>query len=634
MSADIADRLRALARDHLEGRSTLQGYRRQRAQLLDRLVASAPGASPDATQPRAAVQPGEGARSLSRAAEPLAAQARAPEPRAAAHPAEVTQPRAAALATPADTGRSGPPPLHEGTGRGRIAGYGALALLLAVSAGFLLWRHHLHGLAALHAADTGTNAGAESEPPGQADPIRTLLQPLLESSDWSDARLLALNEALLEAGRPRIEAVRDTDWFDAVLDSVRSRLLQQQALAGAPLTPDRSPLAALAVTLGIDLTATAGPNRLASVGAEGESRHASSPDSPQVATRVVARERAGGPAIAPGRSAPESFSRAKTESSATPGHTPPPASNHPVTASEEGTAEGTAEVPGPSPAAAGGSAATPPAAASASAATSAPSAAQKKTSAHREYPACSAALSEVRLNYCQDFLDSGDPAPLLVLIPSGSFMMGNGDAPAESPVHRVTLTHDFAMSAYEVSQSEFQLYCRTVGKDCPQQPWTRGDYPVVNVSWREAQDYAKWLSAATHHRYRLPTEAEWEYAARAGRTGLYPSGDSLSPTDAYFSMGQTLSTPAPRSMRFNANAWHLMHMVGNVREWVEDAWSPTFAGAPDDGSARSQGDPGMKVVRGGCYADPAIKLRLTTREALAADTRDRCTGIRLVREIQ
>ena len=632
MSADIADRLRALARDHLEGRSTLQGYRRQRAQLLDRLVASAAGTLPEATQPRAAVQPGEGARSMSRAAEPLAARARAPEPRAAAHPAEVTQPRAAALAAPADTGRSGAPPLHEGNGRGRVAGYGALVLLLVVSAGFLLWRQHSHVLAAPHTADTGTSAGAGSEQPGQTDPIRALLQPLLESPDWSDARLLALNEALLEAGRPRIEAVRDTDWFDAVLDSVRSRLLQQQALAGAPLTPDRSPLAALAVTLGIDLAATAGPNRVASVGAEGETRHASSAGSPQVAARVVARERAAGPAIAPGTRGAESPSHSKTESSAAPGQTPP-AGNHPVTASGEGTAEGTAEVTGPSPAAAAGSATNPPAAASASAATSAPSAAQK-ISAHHEYPACSAALSEVRLNYCQDFLDSGDPAPLLVLIPSGSFMMGNSDAPAEGPVHRVTLAHDFAMSAYEVSQSEFQLYCRTAGKDCPEQPWTRGDYPVVNVSWHEAQDYAKWLSAATHHRYRLPTEAEWEYAARAGRTGLYPSGDSLSPTDAYFSMGQTLSAPAPRSMRFNTNAWHLMHMVGNVREWVEDAWSPTFAGAPDDGSARSQGEPGMKVVRGGCYADPAIKLRLTTREALAADTRDRCTGIRLVREIQ
>ncbi|HEX5462154.1 MAG TPA: formylglycine-generating enzyme family protein [Steroidobacteraceae bacterium] len=639
MSADIADRLRAIARDHLEGRSTLQGYRRLRAQLLDRLVASASGASPDATQPRATVQAGEGARSLSRAAEPAAAQLRASEPRAAAHPAEVTQPRAAALATATDGDRSGPPSLRQGAGRGRVAGYGALVILLASSIGFLFWRHHSHGFATPHAGDTGggTSAAAGSEPAGHTDPIRALLQPLLESPDWSDARLLALNEALLEAGRPRIEAVRDTEWFDTVLDSVRSRLLQQQALAGTPLTPDRSPLAALAVTLGIDLTATADLNRVASVGAQGETGHASSAGSPQaaprVASRVVSREKTGGPALAPGTSGAETSSPAKTESSATPRHISPAAGNHLVTASGEGTAEGAASGTGEGLAAAEASEATSPAAASANATTSAPSAGQK-TSAHHEYPACSAALSEVRLNYCQDFLDSGEPAPLLVLIPSGSFMMGNSDAPAEGPVHRVTLAHDFAMSAYEVSQSEFQLYCRTAGRDCPQQPWTRGDYPVVDVSWREAQDYAKWLSAATHHRYRLPTEAEWEYAARAGRTGLYPSGDSLSPTDAYFSMGQTLSAPAPRSMRFNANAWHLMHMVGNVREWVEDAWSPTFAGAPDDGSARSQGDPGMKVVRGGCYADPAIKLRLTTREALAADTRDRCTGIRLVREIQ
>jgi formylglycine-generating enzyme required for sulfatase activity len=599
MSADPADLLRALARDHLEGRSSLESYRRRRAQLLNALVPSAAGASPEATQPRAAAQ----------AAESASSQARAAQARATAHPAEVTQPRAALATAPADARPSTTPPSQQAAGLGRKVGYGTLALVLAIAVGFLVWRHHLQSVPATQAAATSAG-GAESG--AQTDPIRALLEPLLESPDWSDARLLALNESLLEAGRARIDAVRDTEWFDAVIDSVRSRLLQQQALANAPLTPDRSPLAALAVTLGIDLSAIAGTGHVAAVGAQGETSHPTAAAAP-VAPRVA-------------NAAPAS-AHAKTEAASTPEHTSAAASAHAASAPE-----GSSDTTRPASTAAASAATTPPAAAVASASTPAPTASQK-SSVHHEYPACSAALSQVRLNYCQDLLDSGAPAPLLVVLPSGSFMMGNSESAAESPVHRVTLAHGFAMSAYEVSQSEYERYCRTAGTACPQQPWTRGDDPVVNVSWRDAEDYAKWLSAATHERYRLPTEAEWEYAARAGRTGLYPSGDTLSPTDAYFSMGATLTAPAPRSMRFNANAWHLMHMVGNVREWVEDAWNPTFAGAPDDGSARLQGDADMKVVRGGCYADAAIKLRLTTREALAADTRDRCTGIRLVREI-
>ena len=635
MSADIADKLRALTRDHLEGRSSLQSYRRLRAHLLNGLVASAAGTVPDATKPRATLQAGASVPSAPRGAQPPAAQSAATQPpapppvpqspvaqppvaQAARHPAEVTQPRASA-ASAGDTDTSGPTSSGKGMSVGPIAGYAALALVLAFAVLFFVWRRHSAALGAPHAAATrdGTSTGEPTEPHGQTDPIRALLEPLLESPDWSDSRLVALNEALLEAGKSRIDVVRDTDWFDAVLDSVRSRLLQQQALASTPLTPDRSPLAALAVTLGIDLTAPPGPDHVAAAGTERETQPSNAAAPPQTASRVKTSERTGEQARVPqGMGGTGTLAHVKSESSTPSAQSAGRAGPVPVPAPREGSSR----IPAPGPAA---SAEATPAVASAS----------SPAAGHHPYPACSAALSEVRLNYCQDYLDSGDPAPLLVLIPGGSYMMGSSESAAEGPVHRVTLAHDFAMTAYEVSQSEFQRYCRAAGKDCPSQPWTRADDPVVNVSWRDAQDYAKWLSGATHQRYRLPSEAEWEYAARAGRTGLYPSGDALSPTDAYFSMGETLSAPAPRSMRFNANAWHLMHMVGNVREWVEDAWNPGFGGAPADGSARSQGDSGMKVVRGGCYADAAIKLRLTTREPLAADARDRCTGIRLVREV-
>lgn len=609
MSADIADKLRALARDHLEGRSSLEAYRRLRAQLLDSLLAPAAGPAPEATQPRAASPPGAMTQ---------------PRPRAATRE-DVTQPREAI--PPTNTRRAGAAPGSSGTTArvGRIAGYAGFGLLLACTAALLLWRHHSRTLASSSATTAGS-AGMRSD--RLTDPVRALLQPLLEHPDWSDARLVALNEALLEAGQPRIDAVRDTDWFDAFVQSVRSRLREQQALAGAPLTPDSSPLAALAVTLGIDLAIPAGTAHVPPGHAARDSREPGiaaprvpgpgsstreARESPKGAQQAAQGGKAAGKPVGKPRSSPARLEVAEPSSAA------------PVTASSHAA--------GVSPSVRSVSAAsqaTQPASAQGAPTSAKPRAA----SPPRKYPACSAALSQERLNYCQDFLASGEPGPLLAVIPRGSFMMGNSEVAEERPVHRVTLSYDFAMSVYEVSQSEFQLYCRKAGKVCPPQPWNRGDDPVVNVSWNSAQDYVRWLSRATHQKYRLPTEAEWEYAARAGQTGLYPSGHSLSPTDAYFSMGATLTAPAPRSMRFNANAWHLMHMVGNVREWVADAWSPTFSGAPVDGSARERGAPGIRVVRGGCYADPAIKLRLTTREPLPANTRDRCTGIRLVREIR
>jgi len=155
----------------------------------------------------------------------------------------------------------------------------------------------------------------------------------------------------------------------------------------------------------------------------------------------------------------------------------------------------------------------------------------------------------------------------------------------------------------------------------------------VNVTWDDARAYTAWLSSVTHHRYALPTEAQWEYAARAGRTGLFPSGDTLSPTDAQYSMLAKQTAAARRSQKFNANAFRLLHTVGNVREWVDDAWKQNFAGAPADGSAATATQPAQHVVRGGSYTDGAARLRLSMREGLPAATRDVTTGFRIVREL-
>jgi hypothetical protein len=248
MRADIADTLRALAREHLEGRSSLERYRRQRAALLDGLLAprAAPPAS-DVTQPREL--PEREVLTQPRAVRPL-------EP--TSPPAAVPPP---AVPPPAVPPRSPPSPARPAPRRGkagmwRAAALTALGLLLAVGV-VLLIRHQRSGAVAAHPA-AAVAASTVNSTPG-ADPIHTLLEPLLNDDDWSDASVLALNEALRKYDPARIAADRNSDWFHTAVEIVRFRLKQQQALTDAPLSPATSPIAALAQTLGIDLPAPEEP---------------------------------------------------------------------------------------------------------------------------------------------------------------------------------------------------------------------------------------------------------------------------------------------------------------------------------------------------------------------------------------
>jgi hypothetical protein len=222
---DIADTLRALARDHLEGRSSLERYRRLRAELLDGLVGASAGPASDITQPREAAGPDVITR-------PRAALRPEPTP-----PPLTARPRAAGASSPRPAKGSGP----------RIPALAALGLLLAVGV-TLLVRHRLSRAVAPHPAA----AAAAARSGASADPIHTLLLPLLNDEDWSDSSVRALNEALRKFPPARIAADRDRDWFNTAVETVRFRLKQQQALASAPLDPATSPIAALAQTLGID----------------------------------------------------------------------------------------------------------------------------------------------------------------------------------------------------------------------------------------------------------------------------------------------------------------------------------------------------------------------------------------------
>jgi formylglycine-generating enzyme required for sulfatase activity len=215
------------------------------------------------------------------------------------------------------------------------------------------------------------------------------------------------------------------------------------------------------------------------------------------------------------------------------------------------------------------------------------------------------------------------------------FRMGS-DQRNEGPQHEVVLAGAFALSVYEVSFADFDAYCEAAEVRCPDNPWGAADYPVVLVSWNEAVAYTDWLTAQTGHRYRLPSEAEWEYAARAGTDTPYPFGDviKLTPVAARSSHNGAVDSPVPNSDgSVNRNAFRLLHMIGNVREWVADGWQDNFEGAPTDGSARAGSESTPRVVRGGAYADGARPLRSAARLALDPGTTDRLTGFRVVREL-
>ncbi len=254
----------------------------------------------------------------------------------------------------------------------------------------------------------------------------------------------------------------------------------------------------------------------------------------------------------------------------------------------------------------------------------------KKTTTNKN--ACKAELAKKRKPYCRDIIDGIGNGPTLVVIRSGKFTMG-GKNPFEQPAHDVTIAYPLALSVSEITFGEFQLYCEATQHPCPKQPWVGKDYPVVNVSWVDVQEYLKWLTEQTGNIYRLPSEAEWEYAARAGTKTTYPFGDEVLITDAVFSDRKQLSSPLPKTDRsINRNKFRLYHMMGNVREWVADNWQDNYSAATNDGSLYENGGQ-LRVVRGGSYNDNADALRSGAREKLTADTKDKFTGFRILQEI-
>jgi formylglycine-generating enzyme required for sulfatase activity len=220
-----------------------------------------------------------------------------------------------------------------------------------------------------------------------------------------------------------------------------------------------------------------------------------------------------------------------------------------------------------------------------------------------------------------DFMECAKGCPVMVVVPAGKFTMGSPDTELdrienEGPQHEVTVAKPFAVSRFEVTFDDWDA-C-TAAFVCAQVPehWGRGKMPVINVSWDDARQYAGWLSQVTGKEYRLLTEAEWEYAARAGTHTRYSWGDDPAAGDANCDGcgGQwKLRQTAPVGS-FKPNAFGLHDMHGNVWEWVEDSWHETYDDAPADTLPWLQdSDPNYRMIRGGSWRNESEQVRAAFR---------------------
>jgi len=284
------------------------------------------------------------------------------------------------------------------------------------------------------------------------------------------------------------------------------------------------------------------------------------------------------------------------------------------------------------------------------------------------------------------FLDRHGAAPPVVVIPTGTFLMGSppgesGHRPAEEPQRTVKIDAGFALARDEISIGEFRafvddanfltdaekagdsnIYDEESGRmiDRKGASW-RNDYlggigddnlPVIHVSWNDANAYAQWLSARTGKKYRLPSEAEFEYALRAGSTARYPWGEGNPPRGIDNFTGDGDRSPhlnrswakafkryedgswGPSPLgKFHANAFGLLDMDGNVSEWVADCWHDNYTRAPSDSKAWINPGCAEHVVRGGSWGSAPDQVRSAFRLAAPADTRSARVGMRVAREL-
>jgi formylglycine-generating enzyme required for sulfatase activity len=241
--------------------------------------------------------------------------------------------------------------------------------------------------------------------------------------------------------------------------------------------------------------------------------------------------------------------------------------------------------------------------------------------------------------------------PEMVIIPAASFTMGSPENESdrevnEGPQRLVTINRPLAVGKFEVTFAEWAACVTDGGCQSNAEPrdegWGKDKQPVVNVSWDDVMEYVTWLSRSTGKTYRLLTEAEWEYAARAGSTSRFPLGEAIKPDQANFQTsfdadgsnreGEYREQPVAVGS-FAPNAFGLYDIEGNVSEWVQDTWHENYADAPTDGSVWAGGDTSLRVLRGGSWYSFPPDLRSASRRADQPDHRSPEIGFRVARSL-
>ncbi len=583
MSASAATRLRQLATQYHGGELDLHSYRRLRAELLDRLTSSESEPDVASTTLPQRLRPAAATAQVAPIASVAEATSLAPAPEAP--PPKPLPP----VSRPAGVPQAASVPQAPAPRKSVAGTFVFVALVAAIGVG-AAWYVFLR--------PTALSPGATSQQVDTTSESYVAINDFVAADDWSDDQIANFNARWTTMPEDVRAAALDQPWYQNFVQRVRLRVKEQRALTATADSAGtvEGPLAALASSLGIDISspdAVVPPRKeviAADAGAGSNKTLSSGP--PAAAAKSVGKQ-------------PKDLTAASAAAKGAAAQTATPSPGKPAASALR-----------PAAAAAGGKAAAP-----------------QVVSEADNPDRCRIELVGSRKPRCRDALSIGGFGPFLALIRADTFEMGSKHAANEQPVHRVTIARPFAIAEFEASQAEYRLFCTETQRACEAQPWAGDDFPVVRVNWQDARDYVAWLTKVSGRNYRLATEAEWEFAARSGGAALYPSGEALSPTDAVFSQSDRLSAPWPRSRRINANTFRLYHSIGNVREWVEDAWSANFTGAPADGSARDTADTALRVVRGGAYSDTTPKLRFTTREGLDPKTRDTLTGFRVVREL-
>ncbi len=255
----------------------------------------------------------------------------------------------------------------------------------------------------------------------------------------------------------------------------------------------------------------------------------------------------------------------------------------------------------------------------------------------------------------RDQLTDGSEGPQMCVIPAGSFEMGSPDTefghrPEEAPVHYVALQQSFALGRFTITADEFAVFQRDTGYRFRSDLITaHGRHPVMNLRIGDVRRYCAWLSECTGQRYRLPTEAEWEYACRAGTGTPFHFGDSVSCREVHFNATFPYDearekkrwflprcVPLPTALEVGSkppNTWGLHEMHGNVWEFTQNPWTASHIGAHRDGSVADSRYRDWVVVKGGSWFDAAVLARSAARRPRLRDEMDVNLGFRVLREI-